>query len=208
MLILERDGDLPDERPPGLPDDRFEGPSEGPQLLTHADVRVVTLSRFRDLPPGPIWDVGAGLGGMAVELSRAFPAREVVAIERSAAHLSFLRANRRELAAYNLRIVAGEAPEGLASEASPAGIFLGGSGGRLGAILDLALDRLAPGGVLVANFVVLENLTACLARLRAAGWAAEVSQVQVSHGLPLAGLTAFVPLRPVWVVRVASPAIP
>ena len=206
VLILERDGTLPDERPPGLPDGQFAGPDVGPRLLTHADVRAVTLSRFHDLPPGAIWDVGAGLGGMAVELARAFPGREVVAIERSGVQLGFLRENRRKLSAYNLRMIEGEAPEGLVAEPSPAAIFVGGSGGRLDAILDLALDRLAPGGVLAANFVGLENLSRFLERLRAAGWPVEVSQIQVSHGRPLAGLTTFVPLRPVWVVRGVRPS--
>ena len=77
VLVLERtEPARPLGRTPGLPDGLFEGPAEGPNLLTHADVRVVTLSRFRDLPEGPIWDVGAGLGGVSIELAHAFPAVE------------------------------------------------------------------------------------------------------------------------------------
>ena len=206
VLILVRDALPPPAHPAaGIPDHLFSGPQEGPHLLTHADVRAVTLARFRDLPPGPLWDVGAGLGGVAVELARAFPGREVVAVERAEAQLAHLRANRVRFGAYNLRVIAGEAPGALADEPNPAGVFLGGSGGRLDAILDLVAERLAARGVLVANFVGLENLTGCLGRLRAAGWPAEVCQVQVSHGRPLGGLTTFVPLRPVWVVRAARP---
>jgi len=205
VMILERPGNHPAERPPGLADELFSAPAEGPRLLTHAEIRAVTLAQFRELPAGPIWDVGAGLGGMSVGLAHAFPGREVVAIERSPAQLEYLKANRHRLGAWNIRILAGVAPEGLAAESPPAAIFVGGSGGRLAAILDLALGRLATGGVLVANFVGLEHLTACLDRLRADGWPVEVLQVQISQGRPLANLTTFVPLRPVWIVRTVHP---
>jgi len=188
-----------------IPDDLFAVPDAGPVLLTHADVRAITLSRFRRVPPGPIWDVGAGLGGVSVDLARAFRGAEVVACERSEAHRAFLRENRRRFAAWNLRIVAGEAPGCLVGEERPAAIFLGGSGGHLDAILDLAVDRLREGGPLVANFVGLENLARFLERVRALGWPLDVAQVQVSQGRPLAGLTALVPLRPVWVVRTERP---
>ncbi len=205
VLILERPGGVPLDRPPGIADEEFSAPQDGPRLLTHAEIRAVTLSRFRDLPDGPIWDVGAGLGGMSVELARAFPGREVVAIERDPTQLDYLRANRLRLGAFNLRILAGEAPEGLTGEPPPSGIFVGGSSGRLGAILDLAVGRLVQGGVLVANFVGLEHLTTCLERLRAEGWPSEVAQVQVSQGRLLGNLTTFVPLRPVWIVRGVHP---
>jgi precorrin-6Y C5,15-methyltransferase (decarboxylating) len=187
---------------PGLPDVLFAQPDAGPVLLTHADVRAVTLARFRDLPAeGPIWDIGAGLGGVTVELARTFPGREVVAVERSEPQRSFLGENRLRFAAYNTRIVAGEAPACLAGEEDPAAVFLGGSGGRLDAILDLVLARILPGGVLVANFVGLENLARCLERLRGGGWPTDLTQIQVGHGEPLAGLTVLAPQRPVWVVR-------
>jgi precorrin-6B C5,15-methyltransferase / cobalt-precorrin-6B C5,C15-methyltransferase len=211
VVVLERRGagssPTISDRIPGIPDARFAQPASGPVLLTHADVRAVTLARFRDLPAaGPIWDIGAGLGGVAVELARAFPGREVVAVERSQNQRPFLEQNRLRFACDNLRIVAGEAPACLANEEDPAAVFLGGSGGRLDGILDLIGNRLLPGGVLVANFVGLENLTRALERLRRDGWPTSLTQVQVSHGEPLAGLTALAPLRPVWITRAAKEA--
>lgn len=207
VLILRRRDDAPlaTDDPAGIPDERFAQPESGPILLTHADVRALTLARFRDLPEGPIWDIGAGLGGVAVELARGFPGRDVIAIERADEQLIYLRANRLRLSAYNLRLIAGEAPECLAEEDAPAAVFIGGSGGRLTAILDLCLSRIVPSGILVANFVGLENLSLFLDRLQAAHWPTEVTQVQIAHGQPLAGLTTFVPQRPVWLVRAVRP---
>ena len=189
-----------------IPDEAFAQPSGGPILLTHQDVRSVTLSRFSGVPDGPIWDIGAGLGGVATDLARTFRGVEVVGIERSEIQIPFLRQNRGRFCAYNLRIVDGEAPDCVGEEERPAGIFVGGTGGRLDAILDLAFERLLPGGKLVANFVSLENLARFSDRARLQGWPMDVTQVQVSHGRPLAGLTSLVPLRPVWVVRATRPA--
>jgi precorrin-6Y C5,15-methyltransferase (decarboxylating) len=207
VVILKRSAETPPPRPEpaGIPDCRFAQPDSGPILLTHADIRALTLARFRDLPDGPIWDIGAGLGGVSVELARAFPEREIVAIERSEDQLSYLRANRLRLSAFNLRIVVGEAPECLSEEPAPAAVFLGGSGGRLDAILDVCFARIGSGGVLTANFVSLENVTRCLERCRAAGWNPELAQAQVNRAESLGGLTVFAPQRPVWILRAARP---
>ncbi len=150
ILILLRGGDRhtfdrdgpPGRRIPAPADDWFARPETGPVLLTHADVRAVALNRFHGLPDGPVWDVGAGLGGIAVGLANLFRGTEVVAVERSPAQVEYLRANRRRFGAWNMRVVHGEAPEALLDEETPAGVFLGGSGGRLDPILDLVRDRL------------------------------------------------------------------
>jgi precorrin-6Y C5,15-methyltransferase (decarboxylating) len=203
VLVLARQdpGGYSDCRVVVPPDDRFAQPESGPVLLTHADIRSISLSRFRDVPEGPFWDLGAGLGGISIGLANQFRSAEVVAVERSPVQGEYLRSNRRRFRAWNLRIIEGTAPDALLDEKTPAGVFLGGSGGRLDPILDLIMERLAPDGVFVANFVGLENLARTLERLRAEGWATELTHVQVGHGEGLAGLTVVSPLRPVWVLR-------
>ena len=200
ILIREAKGRKPGQ-PFCPPDNLFERPAGAAVLLTHADVRAIVLSRFQGLPDGPIWDIGAGLGGVAVSLAGSFPELEVVAVERSSKQIDCLRTNRSRFETYNLRIIEGTAPGCLEGEDAPAGVFLGGSGGALDAILDLVFARLRPGGAFVANFVGLENLARCLDRLKQAGWATEVTQVAISHGQALAGLTVLTPERPVWIVR-------
>jgi precorrin-6Y C5,15-methyltransferase (decarboxylating) len=200
----ERDVDLEDFPPTGCPADAFfSQPESPPVLLTHQDVRAIVAARFWGLPAGPIWDIGAGLGGVSVTLARTFPDREVAAFERSLDRLTYLTQNRRRARAYNIRVVEGTAPECLKNEPNPAGIFLGGTGGLLDPILDPMLEQILDGGVIVADFVTLENLARTLERMRKAGWSPEVTQVQISHGKELAGLTSLAPQRPVWVLRAA-----
>ncbi len=183
-------------------DDRdFAGPASGPFLLTHSDVRAVAIARFRGIGAGPIWDVGAGLGGMSIELARAFPNRAVVAVERNEDRLKYLQVNRERFTASNLKIVAGDAPEALENEAPPAAVFVGGSGGKLESIVAFCLKRLSPEGVLVAHFIGLEHVNLCLELLRAAGTNPTATLVQISPAGSLAGLTTFMPIRPVWIVE-------
>ncbi|WP_406696489.1 precorrin-6y C5,15-methyltransferase (decarboxylating) subunit CbiE [Singulisphaera sp. Ch08] len=207
LIRNESDGSRPGftSRPAVPADDEFARPEGGPVLLTHRDVRSIALNRFADVPPGPIWDLGAGLGGVSVGLANQFPTREVVAVERSSTQLEYLRENRKQFEAWNLRIIHGAAPAALADEVAPAAVFVGGSGRQLDLILDLVLSRLIPQGVFVANFVGLENLAQTLVRLRLEGWSPTVTQVQISPGQDLAGLTTFVPLRPVWIVQGRRP---
>jgi precorrin-6Y C5,15-methyltransferase (decarboxylating) len=206
MLILLREAP---EVPDRLSDSEFARPASGPVLLTHEDVRALVLRRFRGLVDGPIWDIGAGLGGVSVELARAFPGREVVAAERSDERLAFLRENRVRFGAYNIRVVAGEAPECLAwAEDPPAGVFLGGSGTRLTAIVGLLTQTLRPEGRVVANFIGLENLQEFLAAMDGLGWPKALAQAHIHVGQTLAGLTTFVPQRPVWLVEATRPRSP
>lgn len=188
-----------------LADVAFARPAAGPILLTHEDVRSLVLRRFRGLGVGPFWDLGAGLGGVSVELARAFPGSEVVSVERSPERVELLKINRSRFEAWNIRVVAGEAPGALSDEEPPIGVFLGGTGGRLAPILSLVAERLQPGGRLVANFVGLENLVSVLDCFKGLGWAVDLTEVHLSQGRPLAGLTTLVPLRPVWVVRANRP---
>src|SRR5262249_2619660 len=113
FLVLERWGRSHPARPALPPDDAFLGPDEGqgPRLLTHRDVRAIALSRMEGIPPGPLWDVGAGLGGMAVGMANRLPDREVVAVERSARESGYLAENRARFEAWNIRIRIGQAPE-------------------------------------------------------------------------------------------------
>jgi precorrin-6Y C5,15-methyltransferase (decarboxylating) len=79
----------------------------------------------------------------------------------------------------------------------PDGIFVGGSGGHLLALLREALNRLRPGGRLVANFVLLENLHEAQQLAKSMGFATELVWLSVARSRPLAGKTSLEPLTPV-----------
>jgi precorrin-6Y C5,15-methyltransferase (decarboxylating) len=205
IVVLVRNGTSVAKDRLRLDDDDFACPSCGPIMLTHRDVRALVVRRLCEHLRGPIWDIGAGIGGVSVELARAAPESDVVAVEATTEQLEFLKINRDRFHAYNIRIVAGDAPECLRSEDSPSAVFLGGSRGRITEILELVSERIQQPGRLVANFVGFENLTAALDWLRRRRWNTELTQVQILEGRPLADLTTLVPQRPVWILSADPP---
>jgi precorrin-6Y C5,15-methyltransferase (decarboxylating) len=193
---------------PGVPDDAFARPGSGPEVMTRQEVRAVVLAKLLG-PTGAadtIWDIGAGLGTVSVEAAVLRPDVEVVAVERDPARVALLRANRDRFGSYNIRVVEGSAPEALREVTErPRRVFVGGSGGRLGAILDLAAGRLLDRGRLVAAFVTLEHVATALERVKGWGWPWEIAEVHVARSDALAGLTGLKPQRGVFVLRADKP---
>jgi precorrin-6Y C5,15-methyltransferase (decarboxylating) CbiT subunit len=194
---------------PGVPDECFARPDDGPEVMTRQEVRSVVLGKLFNAPwqPGDtVWDLGAGLGSVSVELAVLRPRVEVVAVEREAARADWLRKNRERFDAYNIRVVQGEMPEALLSEADrPRAVFVGGSGGRLTDVLDFAAERLVSGGRLVASFVTLEHWMTAMQRVREWGWPWEMTEVNVARSDALAGLTGMKPLRGVFILSATRP---
>jgi precorrin-6Y C5,15-methyltransferase (decarboxylating) len=193
---------------PGVPDEVFARPGDEPEVMTRQEVRAVVLAKLLGpTDPGDIlWDVGAGLGTVSVEAAALRPHVEVIAVERAPARAAFLRRNRDRFDACNVRLIEGEAPEALTGEDEPPRfVFVGGSGGRLCDILDLARTRLRPGGRLLGSFVTLEHVTRTVHRLQEWDWPLQVTEVHVSRSDALAGLTGLKPFRGVFLIGATKP---
>jgi precorrin-6Y C5,15-methyltransferase (decarboxylating) len=209
VVLLRR----PDWSPPpraaaallGNREEQFAHRRLGEGMITKAEVRAVTLARLQPLPADVGWDIGAGSGAVAVEWGRLLTQGMVYAVERDPAAYAQLQANLRAHRAYNVVPVHGEAPQCLAALPEPDGIFVGGSGGQLAAMLREGLCRLRPGGRLVANFILLEHLHEAQQVAKSLGLAAEVVWLSVARGKALAGKTGLEPLTPVAIVSIEKP---
>ena len=149
-------------------------------MVTKAEVRAVALGKLALPPSGVLWDVGAGSGSVAVECALVAPSLRVVAVERDPDQAARARANAAAHRAA-LEVVEGEAPGVLDGLPAPDRAFLGGGGL---AVLDAVLDRLRPGGRVVATHAALDRAAAAAGRL------GHLVQVAVSIGerLPDGGL--------------------
>jgi precorrin-6B C5,15-methyltransferase / cobalt-precorrin-6B C5,C15-methyltransferase len=195
---------------PGIPDDAFCRPEAEPGMLTRQEVRAVLVSKIPCLEAGAVvWEIGAGVGAVTVEMALARPQVEVLALERAPHRFPYLEENLARFQTYNVRAFLKEAPEGLAPfapEPPPSLVFVGGSGGRLRQILAYSAEALRPGGKVLADFVTLENLAMTLEDLRRRGWPTRVTEVRVARSETLAGLTTLKPLRGVFLVEGSKPA--
>ncbi len=184
----------------GLPDAAYHQRKPQSGLITKREVRAVSLAWLALRRDSIVWDIGAGSGSVGLEAARLCPDGFVYAIEKNAEDVAIVQRNRRRMRLTNHRIVHGRAPAGLDCWPDPDAVFIGGSGGELAQLIDIALARLRPGGRLVVNVVTLENLHHATARLqeREADW--ELCQLSVARNKPILDMQRLAPENPVWII--------
>ncbi|WP_315980189.1 precorrin-6Y C5,15-methyltransferase (decarboxylating) subunit CbiT [Aliamphritea spongicola] len=176
--------------------------SAGKGLITKREVRLSILSLLQPAVDDTIWDIGAGCGSVAIELSYWQPRCRVLAIEHHEQRLACLTANQQRYGVSgNLQVVAGRAPQALNDLPSPNKIFIGGSDGEMAGLLQQCWALLPPGGVLLAS-AVTENSKQQLLSFYEQRCAADDSQphtvqIGVSRGEQLAGQLMYRPNLPV-----------
>ncbi len=153
-IELQGDGGVFPEFP-GIPDHYFAtGDIPGKGMITKREVRLSILSLLQACKHDVIWDIGAGCGGVSIELSLWQPAANIYAIEHHDQRLSYLRHNQKKFGVVkNLHVVEGRAPEILDQLPLPTKVFIGGSDGELSNLLLLIWPLLPLSGILVVSSV-------------------------------------------------------
>jgi precorrin-6Y C5,15-methyltransferase (decarboxylating) len=189
VLLLDPSDPRPDEPAVewGRHEDRF---AHRDGMITKAEVRAVALGKLALLPAGVLWDVGAGSGSVGIEAAALAPGLRVFSIERNSQDAERISANASTFGV-NIDTVVGEAPEVLGGLPDPNRVFIGGGGVE---VLDECLDRLRPGGVVVATYVLVDRALAAHQRL------GNMVQVRIDRCVPLGGVgVRMEPLNPVFV---------
>ena len=187
----------------GLPDASYAQRQPEKGLITKQEARAVSLARLQLRADSLVWDIGAGSGAVGLEAARLCPRGHVWAIEKNEADHAIAAANWAAFGVSNYTLLHGKAPEGLQAWPDPHAIFIGGSGGELPALIELACQRLQAGGRLVMNFVTLENLATASQALQAQaprGIAWDVVQLQAARSRPILDMHRLAAENPVWLV--------
>ena len=180
----------------GIPDEDFLR-DEVP--MTKREVRAAALSLLEVEEDDVLWDVGAGTGSVSVELALLARRGRVYAVERKGEALSLICANRTRFGAWNLVPVRGTAPAALEDLPAPDGVFVGGSGGELDAILAAALGKNSRVRLCVSA-IALETLSAAAAAFAARGLEAQVTQIWAARSKGAGGLNLMMGQNPVWLI--------
>jgi precorrin-6Y C5,15-methyltransferase (decarboxylating) len=208
VLILVRT-DPSWKAPPAIPfihEDEFAKRMPKKGLITKREVRLLSLASMRIRPDSVVWDIGAGSGSISIEAALLAPLGRVYAVEVDPEGVEICRENLRTHAIDNVRVIAGRAPEALSDLETPDAVFVGGSKGSMDEIVDVALERLRPGGRLVVNAITLENSGEVYGALRRRGIVPEVTLLQVSRAEPLARYLRFEALNPIQIFAAEKPA--
>ncbi len=156
-------------------------------LITKREIRLLSLGALQLQRDSVVWDIGAGSGAVGIEASFLAPEGRVYAIECDPEGQIICQENIKTLGADNVELIAGTAPDACAALEAPDAVFVGGSKGRLDAIILQAYERLNAGGRLVVNAITLENVSKTIQTFEELGFAYDVQLVQVSRSVPLAG---------------------
>lgn len=208
VLILVRT-DPSWKAPPAIPfihEDEFAKRMPKKGLITKREVRLLSLASMRIRPDSVVWDIGAGSGSISIEAAMLAPLGRVYAVEVDPEGVEICHENLRTHAIDNVRVIAGRAPEALADLETPDAVFVGGSKGSMDEIVDVALERLRPGGRLVVNAITLENSGEVYGALRKRGVVPEVTLLQISRAEPLARYLRFEALNPIQIFAAEKPA--
>jgi len=187
----------------GTPDHLFEA-CDAP--VTKGPIRSVSLAALRMTADDVLWDLGAGSGVLSIEASSLCRKGRVYAVEKKADRVRMIRENVRRSNAYLVEVVHGTMPRCLADLPDPDRIFLGGGMSRDGKLLAEACERLKPGGRLVANVVLMDNLLRAKQIFKSMGWEFFISLIQASESKDLAWDLHFKALNPVFVIGADKPA--
>jgi len=193
LLLRERE----QERAFGIPEEEL---AHRRGLITKQEIRAIALSKLRLSERSILWDIGAGSGSLSIEASFLARKGRIFAVEREPEQIRLLKENVRRFEAWNVEVIRAEAPEGLDGLPDPDAVFIGGSGGRIGEILDVVCRRLKRGGRIVANAATLESMNAAAEGLKRRGFEVEIALVNVARSKAVANLTRLQSLNPVFVI--------
>jgi precorrin-6Y C5,15-methyltransferase (decarboxylating) len=208
LLLARRD---PTWRKPAamtfLHEDAFAKRMPKKGLITKREVRLLSLASLAIRPDSVVWDVGAASGSVAIEAALLAYEGRVYAIEVDPEGVEICRENIRAHGVDNVRVIAGRAPEALADLEAPDAVFVGGSKGSMEEIIAVALERMKPGGRIVANAITLENAAEAYQAFRKRNLEPDVTLLQVSRAEPLARYMRYEALNPIQIFAVQKPEV-
>lgn len=180
-----------------LKDDDFV---RGDSPMTKEAVRNLSLSALEIEPGDKVYDIGAGTG--SVTCAMAYKACEsfVYAIEKNESAVELVRKNMEETGARNIKVVCGKAPSGMEDFPAPDKVFIGGSTGEMGNIVDLCLEK-NPDAVFVANAITLETIAQTIQVFKDRNMDTEVSCVNVSVAHKLGRYNLMKAENPIYIIK-------
>ncbi len=174
--------------------------------MTKSEVRCVTLAKARLDDSCLIWDIGAGTGSISIEAALASVKGKVYAIEREAEAVELIQKNSELFGTNNVTVVRGTAPEALSGLPAPDRVFIGGSGGNLREIMERVFPKLARGGRIVINAVVLETFIEAVETVQEYGFTGvDITQVSVTKTADVGRVHMFKSHNPVFIISGEKP---
>ncbi|MBN2419878.1 MAG: precorrin-6Y C5,15-methyltransferase (decarboxylating) subunit CbiT, partial [Deltaproteobacteria bacterium] len=183
----------------GRKDNQFDHDAN---MITHPEIRAVTLSKLMLKNNGVMWDIGAGSGSVGIEAALLAPLLRVYSIEKSKERSGRIIKNKEGHNAHNLIPVHGNAIDICSDLPAPDRIFFGGGGKDLYALLTFCYKTLKEHGVMVINTVTIEAFEAARSFCVSEAKDYDFVEIQVSRQHDLAVYHMLKPDNPVTIFTV------
>lgn len=155
--------------------------------MTKEDIRMLSISKLNLKNDSKVLDIGSGTGTISVQISKFVENGIVYSIERDEDAFNTTLENLKKFHCNNVQVNKGEALEYInnlscINNNKPFldSIFIGGSGGNLEAILEKSSEMLKENGVMVMNFITLNNAYKAMEVLKKLNFSIDVSLVNIS----------------------------
>jgi precorrin-6Y C5,15-methyltransferase (decarboxylating) len=184
----------------GIEDEEFiqRKPEKG--LITKKEIRTLSISALRLKEDSTVWDIGTCTGSIAIESAKIAREGQIFAIEKNEGDVENCKQNLVRFRV-DATLVHGKAPEGLDTFPDPDAVFIGGTAGGMGEILDICCSRLRAGGRIVLNAVTIENLSEAMQAFKERGFSTTITLAQISRSKPILNLTRFDALNPIYIIE-------
>lgn len=146
----------------GIPDSEF---IRGKVPMTKSEVRTVSISKCNIEDASICWDIGAGTGSISVEMAFLCSSGMVYSVEKKHDGVELIKENCKKFRVSNIEILEGNAEDIVQDLPTPNIVFIGGSGGELSKILNVAFEK-NPSVRVVLNCVTLETLNQIMEYLK------------------------------------------
>ena len=170
--------------------------------MTKEEIRFVSLGKMEMKDDDICLDIGGGTGSVSMEMARFARNGKVFVIERNDEAVELIHKNKEKLGLENITVIKGMAPDGLKDLNTKFNkIFIGGSAGNLVEIIKYSYDNLVDDGILVLNFIVLENIFTAVEELKKYDFKdVDICQLIVSKNRKIKDFNMMMAENPIYVI--------
>ena len=185
---------------PGIPDEEFERAEKVP--ITKEEVRVIQISKARLKPGQIVYDIGCGSGSISIEAGLQIESSgKVLAVDYDENAIELTKKNIEKFGLTNISVIHGNAKEKILKLEEADTIFIGGTGGDTGEIVELSQNKLKSGGRIVIGIILIETLYSVLKVLEKLQFeSVDITQVTISKSRKTSTGTMMLARNPVTII--------